>query len=79
MPKKPNRLPALLIMKTDVTTITIAAAMVMTVVTTMITVTMTAAPGMTIIQRAQEADKTIVTDLIPPSTPLTPVSSAPKT
>ena len=48
MPKKPNRLPALLIMKTDVTMITIVATMVMTVVTAVIAVMMTATPGVTI-------------------------------
>ena len=52
MLKKPNGLPAPLIVKTDATTITIAAMMVMTIMMTMIAVTMTATLGVTIIQRA---------------------------
>ena len=47
--KKPNGLPAPLIVKTDATTITIVAAMVMIVVMTVIVVTMTVTPGMMII------------------------------
>ena len=48
-PSKPNILPALLTMKTDVTMIMIAATMVMTVVTTVIAVTMTATPDVMIV------------------------------
>ena len=51
-PKKQNGMLTPLIAKTDVTTITIAAMMVMTIMMTMITVTMTATLGVTIIQRA---------------------------
>ena len=49
MPKKLNGLPALLITKTDIMTITIAAKMVMTVVMTVITITMTATPDVMIV------------------------------
>ena len=48
-PKKLNGLPAMLIAKTDATTITIAAKMVLTLMMTVITVTMTVTPGVTIV------------------------------
>ena len=87
MPKKLNGLPAPLttnatmmtIMKTDPTMT--ATAVVMTKTTTM-TVTiakMTVIPGMTTAQIAREADKAAVTRLITPSTPSTPMPSAPMT
>ena len=77
MPKKLNGLLASFIAKTNATTIMIATAMVMTIMMTMIAVTMTTTLNMMIVQRAQEVDKAVITDLIPPSTLLTPVSSAP--
>ena len=87
MPKKQNGLPtplttnivAMTAMKIGTTTATTDAMMIKTAATTTTTAKMTVSPGVMTAQIAREADKAAVTRLITPSTPSTPMPSAPTT